>query len=1276
MHASDVERRRGSVPAISYPAELPISERRDDLVAAISEHQVLIVSGETGSGKSTQLPKMCLEAGLGVTGWIGHTQPRRLAARTIAGRLASELGVAVGDLVGCTVRFHDEVGPRTLVKTMTDGILLAEARSDPTLSRYQAIIVDEAHERTLNIDFLLGLLRGLIEVRDDLKLIVTSATIDTERFAEYFGDARVIDVGGRSHPIEIRYRPLDAVPADGSALHGSAHLPGHDSSAPDRSISAWRSVDQVEGIELAVRELLADRPGDVLVFCSGEREIRDTVDHLSTMLADVEVLPLFSRLSPAEQQRVFADHSTRRVVVATNVAETSLTVPGIRSVVDTGTARISRFNRRTKVQRLPIEAISQASANQRAGRCGRLGPGVCLRLYSEQDCLSRPEFTEPEIQRTSLAAVVLQMASLGLGDPGEFAFLDPPQSSALRDGIGLLVELGAVEHGRGGSPRRLTRLGEQMATLSLDPRLARMLIAADEHGCVAEMLVIVSGLAIQDPRIRPGAAEGTAARQSAETLHARFDAGCSDFLAYLQLWRYIRGRRGELSGSAFRRMCRQESLHYLRIREWQDLHAQLRRSAGLVGLTIADSEAEPDSIHQAVLTGLLSQIGVFEPRRGDYRGTRSLRFRPAGQGTAGERRPAWLMAAEMIETERVLARVCAPIDPEWVEHAASHLLRWDYSAPWWDRRRGAAVCFERASLYGLPIVSDREILLHRVDPGLARHLLIRHSLVLGESNLELGFIDHNRRSASAVESMQTRLRRDDLLIDNDRLADRYLRALPDSVVSERRLEQWWRSQADPALLCWAPEELVDQAAEGIAHLADIEATHPLIWQLGDAELRIDYRFEPGAPDDGVTIEVPLEGLDRLCAERFEWLVPGYRTALVEALLRTLPKAARRAVGPAADAAERLLDSLDPDRSEPLPAQLARAAARRAATGISTRMFDRSALPAWLRPHYRVVDHGNPLAEDDDLGVLKDWFVQQAEQMLIRSAHDHEQQGLTAFPDDDLPDVLERHELGQTVRFYPALVDDGDSVAVRLFTTRHEQTESMWAGTRRLLLLQRPALGAVLRELLTDRVKAVIVASPYPNPAAWLDDCLRAAADAVIAAHDGPLRRRESQLRLLDVFRRELNEVLSWAAEGSIEVLRQARRLQTALEAAQSAALAVSVADMREQLDRLVYDGFASAVGIDRLDDLSRYLRAARMRAAGLADRAGRDAERTAVIRAVEAEHEELAQELGWTAEIEDLAWQIQELRVSLFAQSVGASGPVSVKRIRSALSRIRPAAGA
>ncbi len=1256
MSAPETERRRASIPEISCPAELPISERHSDLVAAIAAHPVVIVSGETGSGKSTQLPKLCLEAGLGATGWIGHTQPRRLAARTIAERVAHELGTPLGGLVGYAVRFDDQTGPDTIVKTMTDGILLAEIARDAELSRYEAIIVDEAHERTLNIDFLLGILRRLIDgERSDLKLIVTSATIDTARFAAYFDDAPVIEVSGRSHPIEIRWRPLDGDPADPGDT--TAGRPGGD------------QADQTAGIEAAVREMLRDQPGDVLVFCSGEREIRDTVEQLQATLRDTEVLPLFARLSPAEQQRVFAAHDRRRVVVATNVAETSLTVPGIASVVDAGTARISRFNRRTKVQRLPIEAISRASADQRAGRCGRLGPGVCIRLYSEDDYLSRPEFTDPEIRRTSLASVILAMAALGLGDPLQFPFIDAPQPSAVRDGIRLLEELDAVNPRHEGTRLWLTPLGAQLAELGIDLRLARMLLAAEDHGCVRELLVIASGLAIQDPRIRPSAAEGSDARQTAEALHARFAGDDSDFMSYLRLWDYIARRRAELSGNGFRRMCRDELLHWLRIREWQDLHAQLSREARRMGLSVNDNQAPPEAVHQAVLAGLLTHVGVFDARRGDYRGTRSGRFTVASGSALAERRPRWLMAAEMVETERVLARVCAPIDPGWLEAAASHLLRWEYSAPWWDRRQGAALCSERASLYGLGVIDERTIQLQRIDPGLARHLLIRHGIVEGDSDRDFAFAQHNRASLAEVAALQTRLRRDDLLIGEEELIARYEAVIADSVVSERHLERWLRDGDDPSLLCFGPAELTAGEVPD-----DHGVTHPVLWPLGDRRLAISYRFEPGAVDDGITIEIPLSLVGQLDASRFEWLVPGYRRALVEALLRSLPKSVRRRVVPVADTAGTVLAALDPADGEPLEVKLAEAVARIAGTEVSPAMFDRSTLPPWLRPHYRVMDHNNPLAEDDDLVVLQGWFAQQARELLSSAAGELERSGLRAFPDDDIPQVVVRRGLGQTVRFYPALVDEGDSVALRLLAGEAEQAEAMWLGIRRLLLLGRPALGGVLRELLSDRVKAAIVTSPYADPAAWLDDCLAAAADAAIAGHDGPLSSRDSHLELLESFRAELPETLHRLAGLSVEALVHARRLRRRLDDTGAAALAFSVADLGEQLQRLVYDGFVSAVGTERLADVCRYLRAACVRAESLADKGARDRDRSVVIRAIEAEHESLAEALGLTPELEDLAWQIQELRVSLFAQSVGASGPVSAKRIRADLQRISLAA--
>ncbi|MGH9001520.1 MAG: ATP-dependent RNA helicase HrpA, partial [Acidimicrobiia bacterium] len=750
-------RRRQSPPALRYPAELPITARRDDILAAISDHQVVIVAGETGSGKSTQLPKMCLELGRGTDGLVGHTQPRRLAARTIAERIASEIGTEVGGAVGYAVRFTDRVGDATLVKVMTDGILLAEIQRDRRLRRYDTLIIDEAHERSLNIDFLLGYLRQLLPERPDLKVVVTSATIDTERFSAHFGGAPVVEVSGRTYPVEVRYRPLE------------------------------EDTDQAEAICEAVAELSAESPGDILVFLSGEREIRDAADALSALdLPATEILPLYARLSAAEQHRVFQPHPGRRVVLATNVAETSLTVPGIRYVIDPGTARISRYSRRTKVQRLPIEAVSQASANQRAGRCGRVAPGICLRLYSEEDFAARPEFTEPEILRTNLASVILQMEALGLGDMARFPFLDAPDARNIKDGVALLEELGALAPAERQPGKRLTTLGRRLARLPLDPRLGRMVLEAEGHGCVHEVMVITAALAIQDPRERPADQQA-----AADELHARFAGDESDFLAYLRLWDHLAEQQEALSSNQFRKRCRAEFLNYLRVREWQDIYGQLRQVSRSLDIPINTQPGDPGRIHLSLLAGLLSHIGVRDGTTRDYQGARGARFAIAPGSSLFKASPRWVMAAELVETNRLWARVAARIQPEWAERLGAHLVKRSYSEPHWDLERGEAMAYERVSLYGLPIVTARRIGYGRVDPAGARELFIRHALVEGEWRTHDRFVDHNRALVDEVRALEDRTRRRDLLVTDEVMVGWFDARLPGDVTSARHFDRWW-----------------------------------------------------------------------------------------------------------------------------------------------------------------------------------------------------------------------------------------------------------------------------------------------------------------------------------------------------------------------------------------------------------------------------------------------------------------------------------------------------
>ncbi|MFP3907686.1 MAG: ATP-dependent RNA helicase HrpA, partial [Acidimicrobiales bacterium] len=936
--AHRAELHRQLTETLRFPADLPISARRDDLVAAIAEHQVVVVAGETGSGKSTQLPKLCLAAGRGHDGLIGHTQPRRIAARTIAERVAAELDTELGGAVGYTVRFHDQVGDDTLVKVMTDGILLAEIQRDRLLSRYDTIIIDEAHERSLNIDFLLGYLYQLLPRRPDLTVIITSATIDTARFAEHFDDAPVIEVSGRTHPVEIRYEP----PED-----------------PDTGVA----LDQSEAIVEAVRSLQREGPGDVLVFCSGEREIRDAAGALRDLhLPDTEILPLYARLSSAEQHRVFQAHRGRRVVLATNVAETSLTVPGIRYVVDPGTARISRYSYRTKVQRLPIEAVSQASADQRAGRCGRLGPGICIRLYSEDDYLARPRFTEPEVQRTNLASVILKMASLGLGAVEDFGFIDPPDERAIRDGILLLEELGAVDPDQAGTRRWLTPVGRSLAELPVDPRLGRMILEGAATDCLHEVLVITAALSIQDPRERPtGPDQATAA-----SLHARFDVPGSDLLSYLRLWEHLHEARRGRSGNQFNKLCRSEFLHVLRIREWQDLYAQLRTASKTLGLRRRTQPADPDEVHRALLAGLLSQVGTRTGDRREYHGARNSRFAIARDSVLSGSSPRWVMAAELVETNRIWARGVARIQPEWIEQAGEHLVKRSYSDAWWDPARGSAMTTERVTLHGLTLVADRTVEVGSVDPDLARRLFIEHALVDGEWDTRHRFLAHNAERVREVEALGARARRD-LVAGPEQIAAYYDRHIPDHIVSTRHFDRWWRRRRsrDPHLLDLPLDVLIDPSAGEIDR-----DDFPDHWPSGSVSLPLTYEFDPSSPTDGVTVELPVSLLPHLDAAEFEWNVPGHRAELVEALVRSLPKTTRRRLVPVPDTVQDLLRRLDPGAGS-LTAALRDEVAALTGEAVRRDWFDLDQVPGHLRVSFRVHDdRGDTLAVDKDLEALR------------------------------------------------------------------------------------------------------------------------------------------------------------------------------------------------------------------------------------------------------------------------------------------------------------------
>ncbi|WP_179834352.1 ATP-dependent RNA helicase HrpA [Actinomadura citrea] len=1250
-----VERRRLAVPAITYPAQLPVSKKKDDILAAIRDHQVVIVAGETGSGKTTQIPKICLELGRGVLGSIGHTQPRRLAARTVGDRIAEELGTELGDAVGYKVRFTDRSSDDTLVKLMTDGILLAEIQTDRLLRQYDTLIIDEAHERSLNIDFLLGYIREILPRRPDLKVIITSATIDPERFSAHFGDAPIVEVSGRTYPVEVRYRPVTD--------------PDDPSADPDR--------DQVQAIVEAVDELGREGPGDVLVFLSGEREIRDTADaltkHFTRQKGTTEVVPLYARLSSAEQHRVFQPHRGRRVVLATNVAETSLTVPGIKYVVDPGTARISRYSHRLKVQRLPIEPVSQASANQRKGRCGRVSEGVCVRLYSEEDFESRPEFTEPEILRTNLASVILQMTALGLGDIAAFPFVEPPDRRNVKAGVDLLHELGAMDPAEKDPRKRLTELGRRLAQLPVDPRLGRMILEADRNGCVREVLIIAAALSIQDPRERPADNQ-----QAADERHRRFADPGSDFLAYLNLWNHLREQQAELSGSAFRRMCKNEFLHYLRIREWQDLHGQLKQVAKSLGVTLNTADAPPDRIHTSLLAGLLSHIGLMDvdkkdkQRRGqEYLGARGAKFAVFPGSSLFKKPPRWVMSAELVETSRLWGRINARIEPEWVEPLAQHLVKRNYSEPHWSKKQAAVMAREKVTLYGVPIVADRRVNYGAIDPALSRELFIRHALVEGDWETHHRFFHDNRALLDEVEELEHRARRRDILVDDETLFDFYDARIPEDVVSGRHFDAWWKKarRADPDLLGFEKSMLINESAGGVS-----ESDYPDVWQQGALRLRLTYQFEPGTDADGVTLHIPVQVLNQVRPAGFDWQVPGLRTELVTELIRSLPKQLRVNFVPAPDYARKILDRVAP-RTEPLLDALERELTAMTSVPVAREAWDPSRLPAHLRITFRVVDAaGRSLGEGTDLDELKRRLAGKVRGTLSKAASTIERSGLTAWTLGELPRTYERNQAGYDVKAYPALTDEGDTVAVRMYETEAEQRRAMWLGTRRLILLNAPSPVKLIQGRLTNQGKLALSHNPHGSVAALFDDCVTAAADRLIAEAGGPAWDEDGYRALYDRVRADLHDATAQIVGLVERVLAEAHEIDRRLRGTASLTLVPALTDVRGHLGTLVRPGFVTATGWARLPDLPRYLRALQVRLDKLPENPGRDRMLAHQVEVLTQEYDQTLRRLHPARREEEPArqirWMLEELRVSLFAQQLGTRFPVSDKRIRKAMAQL------
>ncbi|NBH76011.1 ATP-dependent RNA helicase HrpA [Rodentibacter pneumotropicus] len=1230
-----VQRKSAVKNPIIFPEDLPVSQRKKEIKKLLSEHQVIVVAGETGSGKTTQLPKMCLELGLGRLGMIGHTQPRRIAARSVAARIAEELQSDLGDLVGYKVRFNDQISDNTQIKLMTDGILLAEIQTDRFLNQYSCLIIDEAHERSLNNDFVLGYLKQLLPRRPDLKVIITSATIDVERFSKHFNHAPIIEVSGRTYPVEVRYRP----------------------------IIDEADQDQLQGILSAVDELQAEGRGDILIFMNGEREIRDTAEALQKQnLKHTEILPLFARLSAQEQNKIFHPSGLNRIVLATNVAETSLTVPGIKYVIDPGTARISRYSYRTKVQRLPIEPISQASANQRKGRCGRVSEGICIRLYSEEDFNSRPEFTDPEILRTNLASVILQMTALGLDDIEAFPFVDAPDRRNIQDGVKLLEELGAFEtiKTKSGEKRRLTQTGRQLAQLPVDPRLAKMLLSAVNFSSVYEVMVIVSALSIQDPRERP-----TEKQQSADEKHRRFADKKSDFLAFLNLWNYLQEQQKALTKNQFRRQCQKDFLNYLRIREWQDIYHQIRLAVREMGLPINSEKAEYQQIHTALLSGLLSHIGLKDMEKQQYLGARNTHFSIFPNSVLFKKQPKWVMTAELVETSKLWGRMVAEIESEWIEPLADHLVKKSYAEPRWSKSRGAVIADEKVSLYGVPIVVARPVNYGSIDPIVSREIFIQSALVEGNWHTKHNFFKQNQCLIREVEELEHKSRRRDILVDERTLFEFYDQRIGTEVVSQKYFDTWWKkaSKQDSELLNFERAFLINEGAEKVSKL-----DFPNFWHQGNLKLKLTYQFEPGTEADGVTVHIPLPLLNQVEMGGFDWQIPGLREELVIALIKSLPKSYRRNFVPAPNYARAFLERAIP-LEKPLLDTLIYELRRMTGVTVAEEYWNWAQIPSHLKMTFRVVDEkGKKIAESMDLDSLKFELKERVQESISAVADDAiEQSGVHIWNFAELPQFYEQKKHGFSVKAFPAIVDEKESVGIKLFETEFEQKVAMQQGLRRLLLLNVPSPIKYLHEKLPNKSKLGLYFTPFGRVLDLIDDCIACAVDKLIADFGGLVWNEESFEKLRDFIRENLNDITVEIAQKVEEILTFTHTLNQRLKGKMDFTMAFALSDIKSQLSGLVYQGFVQKSGYHRLPDLLRYLQAIDKRIDKLAQDVNRDRAAMLRVEQVQQTYQQLLVKLLKSKpipdEVAEIRYMIEELRVSLFAQQLGTKYQVSDKRI-------------
>ncbi|AAZ24890.1 ATP-dependent RNA helicase HrpA [Colwellia psychrerythraea] len=1286
----DKQQKIRSLPKITYPEGLPISENAAQISAAIDANQVVIIAGETGSGKTTQIPKICLELGRGVDGLIGHTQPRRIAARTVANRIAEELGTKLGEQVGYKVRFNDQVSEQSYIKLMTDGILLAEMQRDRLLLKYDTIIIDEAHERSLNIDFILGYLKQILIKRPDLKLIITSATIDPQRFAKHFSSknglpAPIIEVSGRTFPVEMRYRPLN------------------DRAVIDDDDQSPQEVDIISGILSAVDELSDCGNGDILVFLNGEREIRDTAAALvKANLRHTNVLPLYARLTVSEQNQIFKPHSGRNIVLATNVAETSLTVPGIKYVIDPGTARISRYSYRTKVQRLPIEPVSQASANQRSGRCGRVSEGICIRLYSEDDYKSRAEFTDPEILRTNLATVILQMHALDLGDIANFPFVEAPDNRNITDGVRLLEEIAAVESienadknakGKASSTAtQLTKSGRLLAKFPIDPRLAKMVVSSIEFGCIEQILIIVSALSIQDPRERPHEKQ-----QLSDEKHNRFKDKSSDFISLLNLWQYINEQKKDLTQNQFRKLCQREFLSYVRLREWQDIFSQLKLTLkeqqitltsidyqfsmpnvqqGQAASTAVDKtkETEQDSaltpVHQALLSGLLSHIGQQDENR-EYKGARGMKFFIFPGSALTKKSPKWLMSAELVETSRLFARMNAKIDPLWLEPLAQHLVKRNYSEPHWEKKQGAVMAFEQVTLYGLSIVSKRKINFNVIEPVTCREIFIREALVNGDCVIKEKFLSKNQQLVESIEELEQKARRRDFLIDEQHLVDFYSDKLPDTVNCQRSFLAWWKKakRENEQLLDFSKAFLLNESSD---ELSTIE--YPDVWQQDSITLPLTYHFSPGDIDDGISVVLPIALLNQVQEVGFDWLIPALRDELAIALIKALPKTLRRNFVPAPNYAQACLAAMPAEQGH-LQDALAKQLLRMTGVRLPEDAWQDITLPIHLTMNFQVVDDkGKLIKQGRDLNELKAELQGKVKASIKQVAEKGiEQADLTKWDFGSLPKGYEKKVANITIKAFPALVDHKNSVAIELFEQEQHAQEAMLKGISRLILLNIPTPLKYLQEKLPNKAKLGLYFNPFGSINELLQDCIQGACLSLVQQfsqhqNNGLLPREEKQFaKCCDYVRAEIADCVLTAAIKVERALTLRHEVTKKMKGSVPLNVIQSHGDIKQQCEQLVFKGFVTYSGLSKLDDIIRYLQGMLRRLEKLPSDPNQDRLKLIEVSKVNDMYQVIMskQRKDKPVDNELLAtrWLIEELRISLFAQNLGTSAPISVKRI-------------